>query len=158
MIQNSLRHGEYLNFLICTDSLSSLHSLRKVNSTEKLVVEVQSMLCNLEDCGIYFSYVQDHSGNLGNDRVDLLAKEATYQDMNLSMSVPLSHLKHLAWEITVSAWNSEFSASPKALRTKKFLPTIYQRLKCKKFVTNFKLSQILTGHGNFKRAIYLGLI
>ncbi|GFS60576.1 RNase H domain-containing protein [Trichonephila clavipes] len=71
LIQDSLRQGGTLNFLICTDSLSSLHCLLSVNSTEKLVVE--------------------------------LAKEATCQDMNLLMSVPLSHWKHVAWERTVSS-------------------------------------------------------
>ncbi|GFS85618.1 hypothetical protein TNCV_2794531 [Trichonephila clavipes] len=35
------------------------------------------------------------------------------------MSVPLSHWKHLAWKRTVSAWNIEFLASPKALWTKR---------------------------------------
>ncbi|GFW51297.1 hypothetical protein TNCV_3254261 [Trichonephila clavipes] len=43
---------------------------------------------------------RSHSGNLGNDRADQLAKEATCQDMNILMSVPLSHWKHVAWEIT----------------------------------------------------------
>ncbi|GFS77260.1 hypothetical protein TNCV_3758461 [Trichonephila clavipes] len=47
------------------------------------------------------------------------------------------------------SWNTEFLASPNALWTKRFFPTIYQRLKSKNFVTDFKLSQILTGHGNF---------
>ncbi|GFV39009.1 transposable element Tcb1 transposase [Trichonephila clavipes] len=60
-----------------------------------------------------------NSGNLGNDRVDQLAKEATCQDMNLVMSVPLSHWKHVAWERTVSSWNTEFLASPTALGTKR---------------------------------------
>ncbi|GFW35703.1 RNase H domain-containing protein [Trichonephila clavipes] len=116
--QDSLRQGGTLNFLICTDSLSTLHCLLNVNSTEKLVVEVQSILYYL-DCGIHFSYVRGHSGNLGSDRADQLAKEATCQDMNLLMSVPLSHWEHLAWERTVSSWNTEFLASPKALWTKK---------------------------------------
>ncbi|GFS53402.1 RNase H domain-containing protein [Trichonephila clavipes] len=44
LIQDSLRQSETLNFLICTDSLSSLHCLLSVNSTEKLAVEVQSIL------------------------------------------------------------------------------------------------------------------
>ncbi|GFY34744.1 hypothetical protein TNCV_844431 [Trichonephila clavipes] len=57
-----------------------------------------------------------HSGNLGHDRADQLAKEATCQDMNLLMSVPLSYWKHVAWERTVSSWN--ILASPKALWTK----------------------------------------
>ncbi|GFU99489.1 hypothetical protein TNCV_4763501 [Trichonephila clavipes] len=41
--------------------------------------------------------------------------------MTLSMSVSLSHWNHSVWERTVSAWNSEFLASPKALWTKGFL-------------------------------------
>ncbi|GFV78050.1 hypothetical protein TNCV_2041 [Trichonephila clavipes] len=45
------------------------------------------------------------------------------------MPLPLSHWKHLAWERTVSSWNTKFLTSPKALRTKKYFPTIYQRLK-----------------------------
>ncbi|GFW73996.1 retrovirus-related Pol polyprotein from transposon 17.6 [Trichonephila clavipes] len=84
---------------------------------EKLVVEVQSILYYL-DYDIYFSYVRGHSGNLGNDRGDQLAKEATCQDMNLLMSVSLSHWKHVVWERTASSWNTEFLASPKALWTK----------------------------------------
>ncbi|GFW24284.1 RNase H domain-containing protein [Trichonephila clavipes] len=112
LIQDSLHQGGTLNFLICTDSLSSLHYLLSVNSTEKLVVEVLSILYYL-DCDIHFSYVRGHSGNLGNDRADQLVKEATCQDMNLLMSVPLSHWKHIAWERTVSSWKTEFLASPK---------------------------------------------
>ncbi|GFW84232.1 RNase H domain-containing protein [Trichonephila clavipes] len=63
--RDSLRQGGTLDFLICTDSLSSLHCLLNVNSTEKLVVEFQSTLFYL-DCDIHFSYVRGHSGNLGN--------------------------------------------------------------------------------------------
>ncbi|GFU71014.1 RNase H domain-containing protein [Trichonephila clavipes] len=80
IIFDSLRQGGTLNFLICTDSLSSLHCLLNVNSTEKLVVEVQSIMFYL-DCDIHFSYAEGHSGNLGNDRADQLAKEATCQDV-----------------------------------------------------------------------------
>ncbi|GFY30589.1 retrovirus-related Pol polyprotein from transposon opus [Trichonephila clavipes] len=96
-------------------SLSSIHSLRNVSYTEKLVVKVQSIMYNLEDCDTHFSYVWGDSGNIGNDRAYQLAKGAICQDMNLSMPVPLSHRKQLAWQRTVSAWNSEFLASPKAL-------------------------------------------
>ncbi|GFU69016.1 hypothetical protein TNCV_3785371 [Trichonephila clavipes] len=53
------------------------------------------------------------------DRTGQLAKEATFQDMDLPMSVPLSHWKHLAWKRTVSSWNTEFLASPEAVCDKK---------------------------------------
>ncbi|GFX53918.1 hypothetical protein TNCV_1598641, partial [Trichonephila clavipes] len=76
----------------------------------------------LQDCcDIHFSYVRGHRGNLGNDRADQLAKGANCQDMDLSMSVKSSHWKHIAWERTVSAWNTEFLASPKYLWTKTVL-------------------------------------
>ncbi|GFV23287.1 hypothetical protein TNCV_4780011 [Trichonephila clavipes] len=65
-------------------------------SLKKLVMEVQSVLYHLEDCDIHFSYVLGHSGNFGNDRANQLTKETTCQDMNVSMSVLLSHWKHLA--------------------------------------------------------------
>ncbi|GFV48854.1 hypothetical protein TNCV_641591 [Trichonephila clavipes] len=119
------RPGDTLNILPAKKILSRVHSLRNVNSTEKLVVEVQSILYNFEDCDIHFSYVRSHSGNLGKDRAAQLAKEATCQDMNLLRSVPLSYWKYLAWEITVSAWNTEFLATCKASWTKKvFRPFI----------------------------------
>ncbi|GFX36217.1 hypothetical protein TNCV_2065551 [Trichonephila clavipes] len=54
---------------------------------KKLVVEVQSILYNLEDCNIHFSYAQCHNGNLSNDRADQLTKEAPCEDMNFLMSV-----------------------------------------------------------------------
>ncbi|GFW63373.1 transforming growth factor-beta-induced protein ig-h3 [Trichonephila clavipes] len=93
------------------------------------------------------------SGNLGNVRADQLALEATCQDVNLWMSVSLSHWKHLAWERTVSSWNTEFLASPKALWNKRFFPTIYQRLKCRvhseELGGNYHtLPLILTGDSN----------
>ncbi|GFR11765.1 hypothetical protein TNCT_511641 [Trichonephila clavata] len=49
------------------------------------------------------------------------------------MSVLSSYWKHLAWERTVSNWNFNFLASPKALWTKKFFPTFYQWVKCSIF-------------------------
>ncbi|GFX43861.1 RNase H domain-containing protein [Trichonephila clavipes] len=84
LIQDSLRQGGTLNFLICTDSLSSLQCLLSVNSTEKLVVEVQSIIYYL-DCDITFLMF----GAIVED-VNLC------QDVNLLMSMSLYHWKHVA--------------------------------------------------------------
>ncbi|GFY18602.1 transposable element Tcb2 transposase [Trichonephila clavipes] len=78
-------------------------------------------------------------------RADQLAKEATCQDMNLLMFVPLSHCKHSALERTVSSWNTEFLASPEALWTKRFFPTIYQRLKSTRGL--LATDQVILNHG-----------
>ncbi|GFT14456.1 hypothetical protein TNCV_4004261 [Trichonephila clavipes] len=127
---------------------SNHHSLRNVTSTEKIVVGIQSILYYLEDCDIYiflvFKAIVEISAMIERTSSPKrqLAKIWTFD------VVPLSHWKHLAWEKTVSAWNTEFLALPKALKT--YFPTIYQRLKCKKFFNDFKLSQILAEHGHFK--------
>ncbi|GFY05024.1 uncharacterized protein TNCV_561561 [Trichonephila clavipes] len=80
-------------------------------------LDVQSILFYL-DCDIHFSYVWCHSGNLSNDRADQLAKEATCQDVNLLMSVPL---ETFSLRKNCFFLNTEFLVSPKALWTKRVL-------------------------------------
>lgn len=118
-------------------------------------MEVQSILHALENVvEIHFSYVRGHSGNLGNERADMLAKEATCRDIDLVMSLPASHWKRVAREKTILDWNGEFLASSNALWTKRFFPTILKRLKYKHFSTDFKLTQVLTGHGSFNSYLF----
>ncbi|XP_042904921.2 retrovirus-related Pol polyprotein from type-1 retrotransposable element R1 [Parasteatoda tepidariorum] len=153
-IQNSFSENQIFKYLICTDSLSSLFLLRDTTSTEKLVVEIHSILNALENVTIHFSYVRGHSGILGNERADQLAREATCGEIDLRVSVPASHWKRIARDKIIADWNAEFLASPRSLWTKRFFPSIFHRLQCKFFATDFKLTQILTNHGNFKRYLF----
>lgn len=154
-IHNFHQRSGIVKYLICTDSLSSLFLLRNPASTEKLVVEIHSILCALENnVEIHFSYIRGHSGNVGNERADELAKQATRRKIDLMISTPASHWKLVSKEKTIMDWNNEYLASSKAQWTKRFFPTILHRLKCKYFSTDFKLSQALTGHGNFKGYLF----
>ena len=49
------------------------------------------------------------------------------------------------------SWNVMYMNSNSASITKRFFPNVYTRISCHHFYTNFKITQILTGHRNFKK-------
>ncbi|GFX13750.1 uncharacterized protein TNCV_599591 [Trichonephila clavipes] len=139
-------------YLICTDSLSSLDSLKCISSSNNIIVEIQKQLKSLRDknISIDFAFVRGHTGVLGNERADWLAKAATKRKIDIDVNIPKSFYKKITNERMMKSWNHEYLISNKGSITKKFFPTINKRLSCHHFYTNYKLTQFLTGHGNFK--------
>ncbi|GFW99048.1 uncharacterized protein TNCV_1782671 [Trichonephila clavipes] len=138
--------------LICTDCLSSLDSLKCISSFNNIIVEIQKQLKSLQDknISIDLAFVRGHTGVLGNERADWLAKAATKRKIDIDVNIPKSFYKKMMKERMVKSWNQEYLISNKGSITKKFFPTINKRLSCHHFYTNYKLTQFLTGHGNFK--------
>ncbi|GFY33069.1 uncharacterized protein TNCV_2230201 [Trichonephila clavipes] len=140
------------NFLICSDSLSSLWALNNINSQNKQIVKTHINLNFLRSRGVqvFFSFVRGHTGIYGNERADWLAKEATKLSDLIPMSIPKSYHKKVFNEKIISEWTNLYQISNNAHLTKEFIPSIQRRLKAKHFHPNFKLTLFLTGHGNFK--------
>ncbi|GFW90225.1 uncharacterized protein TNCV_2120921 [Trichonephila clavipes] len=149
---NTEQNSVISEYLICTDSLSSLDSFKCIFSTNILIVEIQNPLKSLRDknISIDFAFVRGHTGVLGNERADWLAKAATKHKIDIDVNIPKSFYKKITEERTVKSWNQEYLICNKGSITKKFFPTINKRLSCHHFYTNYKLTQFLTGHGNFK--------
>lgn len=80
-------------FAICTDSLSSLQSLRPLYSANPLVQSIREKLSELSKKGYSFTliYVPSHVGIRGNEEADLAAKQAA-----LSLNSPVEQLYLLA--------------------------------------------------------------
>ncbi|GFS67693.1 RNase H domain-containing protein [Trichonephila clavipes] len=89
-------------------------------------------------------------GIYGDECADRLAKEATKLSDLIPMSIPNSYHKKVFKEKIISEWNNLHQISNNEHLTKEFIPSIQSRLKAKHFHPNFKLTQFLTGHGNFK--------
>ncbi|GFX08561.1 uncharacterized protein TNCV_4170601 [Trichonephila clavipes] len=138
--------------LICTDSLSSLDSLKCISPSNNIIVEIQKQLKSLRDknISIDFAFVRGHTGVLGNERADWLPKAATKRKIDIDVNISKSFYKKITNERMMKCWNQKYLISNKGSITKKIFPTINKRLSCHHFYTNYKLTQLLTGHGNFK--------
>ncbi|GBN18711.1 hypothetical protein AVEN_150848-1 [Araneus ventricosus] len=97
-----------------------------------------------------FSFVRGHIGIYGNEPADWLAKEATKLNNLIPMTVPKSFYKRVFKENVISEWNSLNKISHNAKSSKEFFRSIHGRLNANHFVPNFKNTQFLTEHGNFK--------
>lgn len=138
-------------YLICTDSLSSLYSLKNTSSSNDIIVNTQQSLKVLLEKGIsvYFTFVRGHVGIHGNERADWLAKNATRNDINVDVNIPKSYFKKMFKSKIIELWNHEYLTTDKGYITKKFFPNITNRIKNKHIFLNFNTTQFLSGHGNF---------
>ncbi|GBN18705.1 hypothetical protein AVEN_150845-1 [Araneus ventricosus] len=66
------------------------------------------------------------------------------------MTVPKSFYERVFKENVISEWNSLNQISHNAKSSKEFFRSIHGCLKANHFVPNVKITQFLTGHGNFK--------
>ncbi|GFV36615.1 uncharacterized protein TNCV_104361 [Trichonephila clavipes] len=109
-------------YLICTDSLSFLNSLKCISSSNNIIVEIQKQLKSLRDknIAIYFAFVRGHTGVLGNERADWLAKPATNRKIDIDVNIPKSFYKKITNERMMKSWNEEYLISNKGSITKKF--------------------------------------
>ncbi|GFU14067.1 RNase H domain-containing protein [Trichonephila clavipes] len=109
-------------YLICTDSLSSLDSLKCISSSNNIIVEIQNQLKSLRDknISIDFAFVLGHTGVLGNEQADWLAKAATKRKIDIEVNIPKSFYKKSTKERMVKSWNQEYLISNKGSITKKF--------------------------------------
>ncbi|GFT11305.1 putative 115 kDa protein in type-1 retrotransposable element R1DM [Trichonephila clavipes] len=109
-------------YLICTDSLSSLDSLKCISSSNNIIVEIQKQLKSLRDknISIDFAFVRGHTGVLGNERADWLAKAATKRKIDIDVNIPKSFYKKITNERMMKSWNQEYLISNKGSITKKF--------------------------------------
>lgn len=140
------------DYLICTDSLSSLDTLKCISSSNNIIVEIQRQLKDLKNnnISVAFAFVRGHTGIAGNERADFLAKTSTKRDIDVIVNTPNSFHKKVMYKSMVESWNHEYVSSTKGNLTKRFFPSIDMRLSCHHFYTNYKITQFLTGHGNFK--------
>ncbi|GFT76611.1 RNase H domain-containing protein [Trichonephila clavipes] len=102
-------------YLICTDSLSSLDSLKCISSSNNIIVEIQKQLKSLRDknISIDFAFVRGHTGVLGNERADWLAKAATKRKIDIDVNIPKSFYKKITNERMMKSWNQEYLISNK---------------------------------------------
>jgi hypothetical protein len=120
-----------------------------------LVQEIhrQLRLASRREVLISYMWMRERSTNDGNELVDVLAKQAAISHKSFDYDlIPISYLKKVINDNALQIWNERWISSEVGGTTRKYFPTVYDRIKCKKyFVSNFYLTQFMTNHGKFAK-------
>jgi len=119
-----VKRSKCRQFLICSDSLSALQSLKSVKLDHPYLLEVHQLLTQLINSGkeIVFVWVPGHVGIQGNTSADSAAKDAR-SNPSLSENIVFSDLKPIAHAYVNQRWQEEWDQCVEN-KLHSFLPTI----------------------------------
>ena len=122
-IVNSSPHSD---FVIYTDSLSSVNAIKKLNSFHPLIQKAQEWLFRIasKHKTIKFCWVPSHVGISGNEKADSEAREAAIVGVNEISSVPHSDMKGPIRRYIQRKWQERWSALTTNRKYKKIRPSI----------------------------------
>ncbi|XP_023228603.1 uncharacterized protein LOC111628972 [Centruroides sculpturatus] len=151
-IRNNANSRHYNKATIFTDSRVALLQLKNLNIKLPIVSEtLQTLLVLMKDIDLKFIWVKGHSGIPGNERTDLLARSAPDRCIHCTYSsVPPTWLSNQIGLACWKYWQTRWDASSTGRLTHKFIPDVIIRRENKHLLPSFHLTQLLTGHGNFK--------
>lgn len=139
-----------------TDSQVSLYCISNRKNHSLCVEKIRRTLIDLQHrkIQVLFNKVKAHAGELGNERADTLAKEAS-EDCNVEVAfscAPTTFVDFHLKEESLHLWEQQWLESEKGAQTKEFFLTVQDRREAD-FKLSYKLTQVLSGHGRTK--VYL---
>ena len=141
------------NFVIYTDCLSILSSLKAVYSTNPIINTIHDwlvLLANRKKITIEFCWVPSHVGIDGNEMADAAAKAATRLVNESNHKVPLLDLRKSIRSYCMAKWEHHWSNLPTNLKLKSIRPSIsYWRNTCRDRRSSIVLTRLRIGHTYF---------
>ena len=100
------------NCTILTDSLSVVMAILHNNSVTKenwLITNIKLQMIELWENNITINWIKGHNNNIGNEKVDQLAKEAIIKGKYCNILLPGSDLKPIIYKSLMLEWNNNWT-------------------------------------------------
>ena len=105
-----VRQGK--NFVICSDSAVTLEALKSSNYVNPLIKSIKNLLSELRYShpfpNIKFLWIPAHSGIIGNEAVDLTAKEASREENYSDLPIYHKDLREHWSKLTLNFWKNSW--------------------------------------------------
>ncbi|XP_067118884.1 uncharacterized protein [Centruroides vittatus] len=140
-------------YCIHSDSKVAIQQLIKINTSLPIVKNSLSHFKTLtkNNINISINWIKGHSGDLGNERANLLARSAPNSSGQTCYSkISTTYLKSKINSIFLEEWQARWDSADTGRLTHNFIPDINAWIKNPHHSTTFQLTQLLTGHGNLK--------
>ena len=147
-------NSNHKNFLILTDSLSGIQALQNFPTSDAMVSSILHLLQSFPpQKTVSFTWVRGHTGIMGNEAADKLAKQAA-QNFNINtfnfVPFPTSFLKYQLKQNLLLQWQTTWTSSEKGRYTFKFFPKASTSLQ----IVNRELVIFLSNHGPFQSYLH----
>ena len=144
---------------ILSDSKSSLELLRTATTAHPIGFEIRRAMRGIRAEGrdVKLFWVRAHVGTPGNERADILAKEAALHKKTAPDydRYPKSYAKRIIRADSVRTWQARCDASGTGEVTRLFFPSVEEAHRIIRGMTlNFFQVQALTGHGGFAEYLH----
>ena len=147
------------NTRIYCDSRSALESVTDETSLHPLAVKTRALIYTARSRAqkIELFWVKAHVGLEGNERADVLAKDAALKLKTKAVydSCPISYVKRQIRKRTLDDWNRRYMEAETAGTTKLFFPDAVEAYATiRKVELDPLIVQIMTGHGGFSQYLH----
>ncbi|GIY74159.1 uncharacterized protein CDAR_166411 [Caerostris darwini] len=128
---------------IISDSRSVLLALENLNNLDPSILNIKNKILNFTGIVRLF-WIKAHAGHMGNERADVLAKEATTNpDIQLPVVANLQFIKQLLKKEILAEWQDRWSTSSKGREVFLLLP----KVNINRVQGDFYINQLISGHG-----------
>lgn len=138
----------YKSVHIFTDNLSSTFTLGHMFPNNEIAKDIFEVAQTIQHKLIFISWVKAHVGLIGNERADLLAKNAILGGDDVEQLVvkfPISSIKKWCKDMSLAEWQRDWNNSDKGRDTYTVLNKVNRDFVCFNFVAHY----FITGHGSF---------